>query len=95
MSYQVVYSLLRSFVYLETQQDVTSQVQGVGRMMNVICEEFGSTSRGKAWCGTWVMLREVVGLYELQPAVKSTLGVIGRLLELPSSESEKSNSEDT
>ena len=77
------------------QQDVTSQVQGVGRMMNVICEEFGSTSRGKAWCGTWVMLREVVGLYELQPAVKSTLGVIGRLLELPSSESEKSNSEDT
>ena len=80
---------------LETQQDVTSQVQGVGRMMNVICEEFGSTSRGKAWCGTWVMLREVVGLYELQPAVKSTLGVIGRLLELPSSESEKSNSEDT
>ena len=77
------------------QQDVTSQVQGLGRMMNVICEEFGSTSRGKAWCGTWVMLREVVGLYELQPAVKSTLGVIGRLLELPSSESEKSNSEDT
>ena len=60
-----------------------------------LCEEFGSTSRGKAWCGTWVMLREVVGLYELQPAVKSTLGVIGRLLELPSSESEKSNSEDT
>ena len=44
-------------------------------MMNVICEEFGSTSRGKAWCGTWVMLREVVGLYELQPTVKSTLGV--------------------
>ena len=57
------------------QQDVTSQVQGVGRMMNVICEEFGSTSRGKVWCGTWVMLREVVGLYELQPTVKSTLGV--------------------
>ena len=80
---------------LEMQQDVTSQVQGLGRMMNVICEEFGSTSRSKAWCGTWVMLREVVGLYELQPAVKSTLGVIGRLLELPSSESEKSNSEDT
>ena len=80
---------------LEMQQNVTSQVQGVGRIMDVICEEFGSTSRGKAWCGTWVMLREVVGLYELQPAVKSTLGVIGRLLELPSSESEKSNSEDT
>ena len=44
MSYQVVYSLLRNFVFLEMQQDVTSQVQGVGRMMNVICEEFGSTS---------------------------------------------------
>ena len=77
------------------QQDVTSQVQGLGRMVNVICKEFGSTSRGKVWCGTWVMLREVVGLYELQPAVKSTLGVIGRLLEVPGSESEKSNSEDT
>ena len=37
---------------LEMQQDVTSQVQGVGRIMDVICEEFGSTSRGKAWCGT-------------------------------------------
>ena len=81
---------------LEMQQNVTSQVQGVGRMMNVICEEFGSTSRSKAWCGTWVMLREVVGLYELQPTVKSTLGVIGRSLERPGSESkDKSNSEDT
>ena len=37
---------------LEMQQDVTSQVQGVGRIMDVICEEFGSTSQGKAWCGT-------------------------------------------
>ena len=37
MSYQVVYSLLRHFVYLEMQQDITSQVQGLGRMMNVIC----------------------------------------------------------
>ena len=29
---------------LEMQQNVTSQVQGVGRIMDVICEEFGSTS---------------------------------------------------